>query len=526
MSMSILKRTGSFILALALSAALLPVMAFAAPAQSGAQDTPLVAQEEGNPQPLGDELLWEVDSSGTLRIWPVDGKHGELNLSGYNTMPWASQAAEITHAEIAEGVAVAEYGNIGGMFRGCSSLVTVDLSKLDTTWATGMSGMFSACTSLLMVDLSNFETSEVSRLDGMFSGCSSLVAVDLSSFNTSGAFKMDGMFAGCSSLVRVKLGDKFRFTTEAAYLPEGEWKSAASGATYSPEQIATSQQGVADTYTNTSIEGPAIVEGENVTWAKGSKDGFKVRSSADIMFFESVKVDGASIDAKHYDVTEGSTVVALKPSYLQTLAEGEHAIDIVSLTGVASTKFTVAPDPAAKPDTPTPPPSKPDTPTPPPSQPDTPTPPSQPDNPGTPTEPEPSNQGYAMYRLYNPNSGEHFYTSSVDERNHLMWCGWKAEGTAWTAPAWGSPVYRLYNPNAGEHHYTTSEIERAILLYAGWNDEGVGWYTDSSQRVPVYRVYNPNAYANNHHYTPDAGERDVLVAMGWHDEGVGWHGIN
>ena len=87
-------------------------------------------------------------------------------------------------------------------------------------------------------------------------------------------------------------------------------------------------------------------------------------------------------------------------------------------------------------------------------------------------------------------------------------------------------MFRLYNPNAGEHHYTTSEIERAVLIYAGWNDEGVGWYADTEQRVPVYRVYNPNAFSNNHHYTTDWGERDVLIDMGWRDEGIGWHGID
>lgn len=33
-----------------------------------------------------------------------------------------------------------------------------------------------------------------------------------------------------------------------------------------------------------------------------------------------------------------------------------------------------------------------------------------------------------MYRLYNPNSGEHFYTASVDEGEFLISAGWKDEG--------------------------------------------------------------------------------------------------
>ena len=44
-----------------------------------------------------------------------------------------------------------------------------------------------------------------------------------------------------------------------------------------------------------------------------------------------------------------------------------------------------------------------------------------------------------MYRLYNPNSGEHFYTASVSERNNLYDLGWHYEGVGWFAP----PVLKL-----------------------------------------------------------------------------------
>lgn len=35
-------------------------------------------------------------------------------------------------------------------------------------------------------------------------------------------------------------------------------------------------------------------------------------------------------------------------------------------------------------------------------------------------------------------------------------------------------VYRLYNPNSGEHFYTTSFYEQNTLKNVGWRDEGVG----------------------------------------------------
>lgn len=133
----------------------------------------------------------------------------------------------------------------------------------------------------------------------------------------------------------------------------------------------------------------------------------------------------------------------------------------------------------------------------------------------------------AMYRMYNPNSGEHFFTASEAEVQMLYSVGWNYEGVAWYAPASSSvPVYRLYNKNGGEHHYTTSAGERDALIAAGWTDEKVGWYSDPNQAVPLYRVYNKNAFANNHHYTKSAGERDYLVSLGWRNEGIGWYGAS
>jgi len=130
-----------------------------------------------------------------------------------------------------------------------------------------------------------------------------------------------------------------------------------------------------------------------------------------------------------------------------------------------------------------------------------------------------------MYRMYNPNSGEHFYTGSKKEGNKLVDAGWNYEGIAWEGPTESNtPVYRLYNPNVGEHHYTPNKKERDKLIKLGWNDEGIGWYSDDNEGTPLYRLYNPNATTGNHHYTTSTRERDKLVKIGWNDEGIGWYG--
>ena len=129
-----------------------------------------------------------------------------------------------------------------------------------------------------------------------------------------------------------------------------------------------------------------------------------------------------------------------------------------------------------------------------------------------------------MYRLYNPNNGEHFYTESEKERDSLIHVGWNYENIGWIAPLTGDPVYRLYNENAGDHHYTMSTRERDKLIEAGWRYEGVGWYSSPAKTGdPLYRLYNPNAVAGSHHYTKDMHEVDKLVSMGWNYEGIAWY---
>ena len=138
-----------------------------------------------------------------------------------------------------------------------------------------------------------------------------------------------------------------------------------------------------------------------------------------------------------------------------------------------------------------------------------------------------SQESRSMYRLYNPNSGEHFYTSNQGERDHLVSLGWRYEGVAWNAPLTGAPIFRLYNPNAGDHHYTGSEKERDDLVKLGWKYEGVAWYTaPSTTKKPQYRLYNPNCTgAGAHHYTGSIEERDGLVKLGWRYEGISWYGV-
>ncbi len=130
-----------------------------------------------------------------------------------------------------------------------------------------------------------------------------------------------------------------------------------------------------------------------------------------------------------------------------------------------------------------------------------------------------------MYRLHNPNSGEHFYTGSLEELENLKNEGWIHEGNGFEVPVLSdTPVYRLYNPNAGDHHYTASAEEKDNLVNAGWKFEGIAWYSAPIDCNPLYRLNNPNASSGAHHYTMSEEERDNLINAGWNLEGIGWFG--
>lgn len=84
-----------------------------------------------------------------------------------------------------------------------------------------------------------------------------------------------------------------------------------------------------------------IIAGANGTWQKGVKDGLSFTSNAAYEHFQKVLVDKKELDASNYTVKEGSTIVTLKASYLETLSVGKHTLSIVSETGTAETNFTI-----------------------------------------------------------------------------------------------------------------------------------------------------------------------------------------
>jgi C1A family cysteine protease len=135
------------------------------------------------------------------------------------------------------------------------------------------------------------------------------------------------------------------------------------------------------------------------------------------------------------------------------------------------------------------------------------------------------------YRLYSDVTKEHLYTTDTNEYSVLAIRGWVAEGAIYQLYGGAGslngvaavPFYRLYNPISYQHHWTTDANEYNVLGQGDWLREGVDGYILPFSVVgsmPVYRLYL-NAFGGLHLWTTDLNEKSVLsTSRGWVDEGV------
>lgn len=140
-----------------------------------------------------------------------------------------------------------------------------------------------------------------------------------------------------------------------------------------------------------------------------------------------------------------------------------------------------------------------------------------------------------VFRFYNTNTGAHFFTMSVAERDYIQntYPFFSYEGSSFLAytdadPAL-SPVYRFYNKITGTHFYTINAAEKDHVI-ATWptifNYEGIAWYASTvsgTDLVPVYRFFN--AHTGTHFYTASATEKDHIIATwNWFSfEGIAYY---
>ena len=97
--------------------------------------------------------------------------------------------------------------DMGSMFDDCSSLISLDLSGLDTSKATNMGSMFYDCSALTSLDLNGWDTSNTTNIVRMFYNCSALTTLNVSGWDTSKFTSFLDLFGNCSTLISLDLSD-------------------------------------------------------------------------------------------------------------------------------------------------------------------------------------------------------------------------------------------------------------------------------------------------------------------------------
>ncbi|WP_248923032.1 BspA family leucine-rich repeat surface protein [Olsenella intestinalis] len=422
---------------------------------------------------------WTFDSDGVLTI----GSGTLPNSTGY--MYWDSlQTYEVKRVRTSGRIVAAE--SISGLFSSFSKMTSADLSGIDTSAVTNMSGVFRSCSSLTSIDLTGWNTSRVRDMSRLFQSCDALTSANLAGWDTTSVTDMSEMFWACDHLFDLNISGWD--TPQVETMNQMFWGcrrlESIDVARWNTESLTNANQ----LFYFCDILGSLDLSGWN---------------TAKVLNMESMFAYCQELERIY--VGDGWSTASLGPLETYRMFDGCY-----KLVGGNGTKYDYSHSSAdyAHVDAP--------------------------DNPGYLTHkqgsapaPSPSQGGKSsMYRLYNPYTGEHFYTASPVEKDHLANIGWSYEGIGWVAPERSkSPVYRLYNPYAGDHHYTMSAGERDNLKSVGWSDEGVGWYSDDAHGVPLYRQYNPYASVGTHNYTTSRGENDALVSIGWNAEGIGWYGV-
>ena len=117
-----------------------------------------------------------------------------------------------------------------------------------------------------------------------------------------------------------------------------------NGTVACPDSIDANGVSLTTTITITISAAYEILDGANSNWEQNSDGSLSIIGSGELSKFVGVKVDGTLVDAKNYTVKEGSTIITLKASYLNTLSAGTHTVEILWTDGSANTTFTIKAD--------------------------------------------------------------------------------------------------------------------------------------------------------------------------------------
>ena len=112
-----------------------------------------------------------------------------------------------------------------------------------------------------------------------------------------------------------------------------------------PETKPTPKPTEPETETETEAKVYDILDGADSKWtynaSSDNEEGLSIRGAGLYANFKNIKVDGEIVDKSNYTVREGSTIITLKPDYLESISDGNHSFEMIWTDGHATTEFTV-----------------------------------------------------------------------------------------------------------------------------------------------------------------------------------------
>ena len=141
-----------------------------------------------------------------------------------------------------------------------------------------------------------------------------------------------------------------------------------------------------------------------------------------------------------------------------------------------------------------------------------------------------------IYRLFQPSTGKHLFSSSLVEIDILTGLptgdSFLNEGIAYSVDVGANQeLFRFYHPATGRHLYSANIHEKSKLLSdldSGYIYEGIAFHVFNSQslsssRTEVYRYYDPSA--ESHFYSANTEEQLLLETSfpHWINEGIAWY---
>ena len=133
------------------------------------------------------------------KVWYVTTRAGFIDANP-NSRKMFYNCSKLTSIKFCNGFNTSNVEHMDAMFYGCSGLTSLDVSNFNTSNVVTMSYAVDSVFYSTAPDGRPYKWYNKYMLFGMFAGCSSLTSLDLSSFNTSQVTDMRGLFDGCKSL--------------------------------------------------------------------------------------------------------------------------------------------------------------------------------------------------------------------------------------------------------------------------------------------------------------------------------------